>query len=353
MTAERLKKRKSFFARDGLLAVIIYLGFIVCVSPSGAKELVVCSQNLHRLGSGDTAKKITSLVERLTDAECDLIAVQEVYGRTRGEAEASLKPLVKAISKVSEAQFDSYLGEAPADQIRNAFLVRRNAGKVVRVQDIADDDLPKLTPLGRPARFSRLPQAIELEVKGKRGPETIVFVNFHFKSKVDGWKDRTGFNFEITRMEMAEAVNNWASDKARKRRGAIVIIGGDRNSRDGEGAAEVLRGARELTDFRNTCRLESESGNALTNCGAAAPRSPDFVELLAEKERELRQKGVSRKGEVTSYRFRGELIRLDEILVEPEDLWLFRRPDGSIAAGSSGTFGEGSDHKLLWAELDL
>ncbi len=54
-----------------------------------------------------------------------------------------------------------------------------------------------------------------------------------------------------------------------------------------------------------------------------------------------------------SYRYKGRYYLIDEIIVSPRAAPLFREGDGSYDLGFEGKLYRGSDHKLLWARMNL
>ena len=53
-----------------------------------------------------------------------------------------------------------------------------------------------------------------------------------------------------------------------------------------------------------------------------------------------------------SYRYKGNPELIDEILVPSMDAWMYRSQQGAETIGFVGDFFVGSDHKLLWVELN-
>ena len=314
-------------------------------------DLVVCSQNLFRLGAPMNSSSWKSrvsqrdlLIQRMHVARCDVVGVQEVFGENVTIARHTLETFAKDLSAVTGRTYRAYVSDNRNDQIRNGFLVLDS----IRVEhvDIFKGSLPKLSVMGPPHGFTRDPIALLIQAPGRTRGSTkkLLIGNFHLKAKSGGWKDSSGLDFEPLRMEMAEALRQWMLDgEKRHGRDTTVMILGDRNSDDGSATAEILRGARILPDFRENagCRVTADLEPL---CAPANSRPPAFIELLSAL-------GDAKRQQQGSYRHRGRLEILDDILIEVGDAWMVEGPDGSPRAGVEGSFGKGSDHKLVWAEL--
>lgn len=331
---------------------------------SGEAELRVCTQNLENFGKvvdSSRSKKKTNqkkvrqretkqteaLAARIVNARCDVVAVQEAYGTSLQEAKRNLLPLLKELSNQG-LTFHDFLGESLSKTIRNGFLLREGAGKVVSVESYASTMLPKLSPLGPGRRFSRGPVSIALDVQkkgetpGDQSKRRIILFTMHFKSKVDGWKDPTQTQFEVARMEMAEALRNIVLDRAsREAPGTVVVVLGDRNSEPTDASAKILSGARVLDDFRDNCRVDE---TLAPRCERQHQRVPQFRGLLEALSQE-------RGNIVGTYRYRGREEIIDEILIHRSDWNTFSRNE-QLMAGVQGSFRQGSDHKLVWSELN-
>lgn len=326
-------------------------------------RLRVCSQNLYRYGeTGARAKKrkkqLSYLVTRMRSASCDVIAVQEIAGKNQKQAQAVLERLATALSQRSGRMFTAVAGKSRDSHISNGFLFARARLRLLEVRSHWRDELPKLEPRAAARSYSRGPLLAVFELQqpldgertippgnnGAKAPlSRLVLINFHLKSKAQGWKDPSGTKYEIARMEAAEGIRNMAA-AAREEFGgnALVMVLGDRNSPPQSASAEVLHGRRLLRDFARggPCRLSQGLGSL---CGEQSPRKPQLVGLFARRY-------ANAPGE-TSYRFRGKPEQIDEISVFEQDSGYLRRDDGRPAVGYRGQFGKGSDHRLLWAEI--
>lgn len=337
------------------------------VDTRGEAELRLCTQNLEQYGApppalagkkqnrkGKSAEEFRQekedfLIARLLAARCDVVAVQEVHGASSGQAGVNLRRLAARLAEKSGRRFESFVGETLRQPIFNGFLVALDAVEVEAVDSSYNwENLPKLQPLGPSRKFMRSPLGITLKVRGKNGKSSrrIFLLNIHLKSKRDGWKDPTGSDYETSRMEMAEKAREIAVRKGELRgEEDLEIILGDRNSTAQSASAEILSGTLQLSDFFNKyCRLFDREQ---VKCKQGARRAPQFVGLFAKKGEEetaFRYSG--------SFSYRQQLAFIDEILVETKHLWIFRNERKVLAAGLEGVFRKGSDHKLLWTELN-
>lgn len=324
-------------------------------SPRGDPELRFCSQNLQRLGEKRSerksarqqapAAKLEALATRFVEAQCEIIAVQEIFGERRADAEHQLGELVRVLTKRTGRGYLFYLGSAPFDVIRNGFIVPKDTHIQPRFTDYQELDLPRLERRGAARSWSRSPVSLTVKLKGESGERSVFLLNYHLKSKSHGFKDPTRTEFEVTRMEQAAWVHQLALNELSKLGGrAIGILLGDRNSDSGSASAQIIAGELTLTDFRDGggCRLER---SARVECNQGSARSSSFVPLLSLSERETGR-------ELSTYAYRGSRQILDEILIEREELSLSRDGAGRLAVGVVGDFKDGSDHLLAWTELN-
>jgi len=116
---------------------------------------------------------------------------------------------------------------------------------------------------------------------------------------------------------------------------------GDRNSEPDDASAKILSGARVLDDFRDNCRVDE---TLAPRCERQQQRAPQFRGLLEALSQE--QGNI-----VGTYRYRGREEIIDEILIRRSDWNVFSRNE-QLMAGVQGSFRQGSDHKLVWSELN-
>lgn len=246
----------------------------------------ICTQNLFRYGDrskGGEARKArqrADLIERFQRADCDVVAVQEVYGETPSQANATLAELADAWSASSGEKVKALTGDSIDPYIRSGFLVRGRE-RILSSRSFGDEPLPRLQPLGPVGRFLRAPVLLVVEHPEMDGqPRRFAILNIHLKSKSYSFKDPTGTSFETVRMEMAEGVRNIVRRelKALSRDTTFVLVG-DRNSDLDSATAELLDGERVLSDFTGGhCRLDSENE---PQCGDFAKHEPELIGLFA------------------------------------------------------------------------
>ncbi|MCB0358471.1 MAG: hypothetical protein KDD44_02515 [Bdellovibrionales bacterium] len=360
-----------FRASSALLLLALLLG---CVSKeihdteaapalrlSPEPEIRLCSQNInnYRYQRPDDRrrrnfdKQEEALVKRFMRARCDVIAVQEVGGASQGEARQRLSQLAKALHQMSGRSFDALVGDSMDEHIRNGFLVATDSVRVESSTSFAGQNLPKLRWNAPSRRFSRGPLLIRIRVPGNgpAGERQLSLFSIHLKSKANGWKDPTHSKFESFRMEMAEGIRELAAEEFRAGPSSrIVVVLGDINSDHHSATAAILAGQRTLEDFRAAggCRLSSLLTPECPEEVASSATRPVLVPLLGEIAR--REDGLRRSA---SYRFRGRLEVIDEVFVHHAADWTARDDaSGSPVAGVVGSFGKGSDHKLVWTELN-
>lgn len=345
----------------------------------GEPELRVCTQNLHdyavvrsdrdRWQSGQLKEslhnKIAALVERMTRASCDVVGVQEVGGETAEQALRNLQFLAEELGSKTRRKFVAHVGEVNAGPIRAGVLIAADVATVLEVKSERGINLPSLFPLGPAHKAPRVPLLVRLRIAPRSGAATreFVFVTVHLKSKVDGWKDPTGTDFEAVRMESAEAVRQQLEAvMVGKPAEAVAVIMGDFNSNPGHGAMEIVAGRYKLADFSKNgeCRLDEK---LRPECKRQLPRTAAFVPLFGSavtKGNNSYDIGRGKSPEdhrnanpqYASFLFRGKPILLDEVFVSKDDLELVTGDGGKATIGTEGRFHHGSDHKLMWVEFN-
>jgi len=331
---------KTFFV---LLLSSLTVSFFISES-FAATKFRVCSQNLERVGKlpfgrkKDSVKKQTSyLVERFLEAKCDVIAVQEVYGKTKNEALESLDDLKEALEEADDAKYISLVGESQFDEIRNGFLLNEASAKILYSGSTPDGALPKLNPLQRSRSATRRPFALLLDVASTK--KDLLLVNIHLKSKVGGFKDSSGLDFETLRMESSEQTREFALELAKeskKNQDLVSVILGDRNSRPKSATDLILQGRLRLADFQAGCSVTSD-----LEPGCAPSKPVVFEPTFAPR---------TTRG---SSKFRGQEELIDEIYLNASYLEQLRASRKNLEYGLTGEFFKGSDHKLVWVDLQL
>ncbi len=352
------------------LAIVgVIVGFIFSqpVAASEEESLVFCSLNADNLGAtkkstrkkskrsrNSEKKKLEHLARRISQAKCDIVAVQEVYGPSAVEAARNLRKLELIVEEHSAEEFGgkkfkSFTGETLDRRIRNGFLVAEQDGlEVIEKFNFAKRPLPRDLLFSRLGYFSRGPFGLLFEVALPSGEtQQILALSIHLKSKSGAFKDPTQTKFERLRVQMAQGVREIVSKELSQRfPEALVVIAGDLNSERSDAASKVLEGSRSLSEFsKGQCRIDTELE---ASCSKQSEMPPKLTRLFAaELEAWPEQIG---KG---SYKYKGRHYLIDEIIVSPRAAPLFRESDGSYDLGFEGKFYRGSDHKLLWARMAL
>lgn len=315
-------------------------------------ELRVCSENLERWGDPGTkggephrAQQLAFLVERMRSAECDVVALQEVFGHTAREAQRTVRELAAALSAAAGENFEGSIAASEDAFIRNGYLLRSSKFLAVKERSYLDEPLPRLARYGPIVRYSRAPAGIILRLRTDRALPVFI-LNIHFKSKHDSFKDRSGTEFETMRMVMAEGAREILLREVRKGdRDLVPILLGDRNAGETSATAELLAGRRQLAEFiSGTCALSRDEDH-VPEC-RSGPGTDQLVPLLHTARRD----GTVGGG---SFAYRGKHELLDEIFILPRDLPRVRDPHGRLRVGLTGRFLEGSDHKMPWVGICL
>ncbi|MCB0324154.1 MAG: hypothetical protein KDD69_11300 [Bdellovibrionales bacterium] len=337
-----------------LAALLVFsVVFFVCELPAQAQQpglVRFCTQNLFRYDDPERKtkaatrrKQLDALIERMASARCDVVALQEVMGRSKREALQVATRLGTGLSRRTGRQFEAIIGDTNTEDMRNGMLVASDTFTVQKVRSYRREPAPKLSVLGPPTYFPRGPLAVEL--LDKRGGRVLV-ITMHLKSKANAWKDPTGTTFESLRLQLAEGLRRLALAHAAKLgTNTRLVILGDRNSSETSASADVLAGVRTLADFSLSGRCGLD-GELRSEC--EPNRSKEGVlKPLIEWKRSREPKSL--RGGTYRYRNREEI--LDEIYVPLDQVSFYTRRDGSIAAGLEGRYYRGSDHKLAWAEM--
>ncbi|MDD2943421.1 MAG: hypothetical protein PHC51_10705 [bacterium] len=319
------------------------------------RELTICSQNLHRYGDAGSKgakrkKQREYLTGRFVEAECDLVALQEVIGKTIRQSQSILDELVKNLNQRSGRRFVALTGPSNDESIRNAWLVDENKTKPIAMLSLKQDLLPKLQKNMPPAYYSRGPLLLRIEVPIVNGSKKLALINFHLKSKANSWKDPFKSQFEHLRLQMAAGLYNSASQITKSEPQTMVILAGDRNTTQKSPSHIVLSGKRPISDFSSSgyCRITNQ---AESTCLA----QPPGLKQNSTKDRPLFMGAIQSQftkeinsGDLGSYRFRGRYELIDEIYLPSDSL-----TPKQVKSGFAGKIGEGSDHLLVWTRLRL
>lgn len=332
--------------------------------PRGLSELTICSQNLEMYGLlefmkedkpsytvTDLEEKDFALADRFASQSCDVIAVQEIVGKTEVDGKRALEHLARALRRRMNRYYDTAVGETADSKMRVGFLVAKDKADIISTLSYARVELPQLTPKDKPKLFSRGPLEIQISVRGQGdAPSKIVnLVNLHFKSKHGGQNDPAALEWETTRMQMAEALRRIIEDRFSQsfanNKTPLVVLG-DRNANFDVASAKILEGSLILKNFQGDgpCRL-SKRGVPLCKPGTASPQRL-FSVLLGDPETKARH---------GTFEYKGVYSWLDDILMPAESLpYAWERFD-STANYSSGVVSqpeEASDHAMVWTRLN-
>ena len=329
-------------------------------SKERAPRVTICSQNLERYGSprifarnnpgkksGFYEAKLGALLARFVTAQCDVIAVQEVLGKDRREAQESIDTLAGALSVRASRTFRGFVGESNDNFIRVGFLVGTDRLAVLGAEAFPNEELPRLLKRERPQFFLRIP--FEISLKGAR---PFKIVTFHFKSKSGGTKDPAGYMWETTRMKSAEKLREMlrAREKDSFDAGTVpLFVLGDRNSDEGSASQEILAGRLQLSQFQGpdpVCGLAKSEEPVCTG----NPRNAPILNSVVAADPDARR---LHKG--THY-YRKKASWLDDILVPRGTLPLVLEDASRAGDYESGVIDspkEASDHALVYVRAVL
>lgn len=333
--------------------------------PRGPAELTVCSQNLENYGifseaaartagftQADLAKKEEALGIRFAKTKCDVIAVQELLGKTAVTAQAGIEQLAKVAHEYTGRIFDMRVGETNDQVSREAFLVARDRAEILTSLSYARVELPKIAEdKQKPRLFSRGPLEIQIRVNGlEESKERLVsLINLHFKSKAGSSKDPTQLEWETYRMEQAEALRRIIEHRHASSFDSAatpLIVLGDRNADTLLASAKILMGNLTLASFQGggACRL-GKQGTPLCQAGVALPQILFSVLTLDPQTKLLHG----------TFTYKKEYSWLDDILLPTESLPLAWQNPGIAGDFNSGVVyspSEASDHAMVWVTLN-
>jgi len=313
-----------------------------------ADSITLCSQNLFRfeakIGNKKSMTQENFLVQRFIDAQCNLVAVQEVFGETKEQAQGNLNHIAVQLSSKARKKFTALVGETNDKTLRNGFIVDTTSLEILSQESFNKRPLRSLDPLSPPGHFSRGPFGVTIKLKHRNSsmsPKTLFALSFHLKSKANAYKDPTGYSFEPLRMEMAETLRRLAEEELKRNPDSIVAILGDMNSPPKSASSEILRGELTLADFRKgKCKLNSLLE---ATCDRKRNRRAKFKGLIYNKTKRKQLCGDA----TGTYKYRGKIELIDDITVPTSQLKIYTPPS------LLGDFNKGSDHLLVRATFNL
>ncbi len=331
------------------LNFICLLALAIITFISEANAVTVCSQNLFRLGEKDKPgspgfeRQKNFLVSRIKSAECDLIALQELTTSKNSKSAMVLELLSNELNKTMRGKsFKSISGKTLDQSIGNAFLYNEREFDLIDSYSVHNRPLPKFSHRSAPYIDIRSPLVVVL--KSKSGLPNVIAINYHFKSKVGGYKDKTNTDFEVLRTLSAFGVREELDVLKYKYPNSIDLYMGDRNGGQRSSSAMVLSGELKLEDFTNR-----ERGCEISQTGVALCRPEVYGQMDMLPILYLKEKNEGRK--MTTYRHGSKDLILDDIYVSSEDKSYVEDTSGHLRAGTVGEYRKGSDHLLSWIEL--
>ena len=336
----------------------------VLLDPRGPAEVTVCSQNLQNYGPFRLAalrdarltpenyhQKELALIERFVAAGCDVIALQELIGKTDDQLTKALQRLADLLRRRTNRFFDLRIAPSNDKILHNAYLVAKDRAEILSTLSYRKVELPKISFKQRPRYFSRGPFEMQISVKGREGSisRNMVLVTFHFKSAGGSGRDPAGLSWESYRMEMAEGLRRIVESRHAASFGSpdpLLLLLGDRNSHTDQAASRILEGVVQLNHFRprGPCRL-TKRGVPLCQGDAWLPQRL-FSLLTLDPQTKLRP---------GTYQLRTTFSWIDDILAPAETLrfaWSKFDVEGDYDSGVVGVPANASDHALVWARFN-
>lgn len=241
--------------------------------PRGEPELRVCTANLNNYGTRDDYRKIfkskalptrvrieASAMRVIARERCDIVALQGVLGITDSFALEGMEKFAKKLSRLTNGEWEVYLGKSSREIVRNGFLYRKDKMEVRRSASFHEVQLTHFGPFPM-KEFLRAPVLLAVRVPGKQGAPArdVLLVTYHFrKAFVASEKEP-----DTIRMQMADAVRQIIHTEERKYprdEQPIVVLLGDRMSPQMAPSTQLLEGRLRLLDFTSNgdCKLTPE-----------------------------------------------------------------------------------------------
>lgn len=332
--------------------------------PRGEAELTICSQNLKNYGllsevkkredgvtEGSLRERESELAERFAKGGCDVIAVQELLGKSPDTAMKGLASLAAAVRKHTNRFFDIKVGDTNDNISRVGFLVAKDRAEIANTVTYKQVILPTLTDNEKPRLFSRSPLEIQLNVKpkGEGASRNVSIITFHFKSKSGGQNDPALLEWETYRMEMAEGLRRIIESRYGKSfttADTPLVVLGDRNANFDVATAKILEGELILKSFQAPaiCRL-SKRGVPLCQAGAVMPQK-----LFSVLTTDPQSKGVP-----GTFVYKGTFSWIDDIIMPQGSLplaWASFDSAGDYDSGVISTPKDASDHSMVYVRLN-
>lgn len=321
------------------LLVIHIFSLVLIAQEPAIKEsaLTFCSQNLFNFSSKDSKISQSSqgldLSLRFESQLCDLVALQEVIGNDKKSATQTMEKLLRFINK-NGRKYQYIISNGSDPRITLGYLYDSSKFELVDSEELSGE-MPKLNLVSRGRRYIRNPLMIKLR-SSLYGKGYFYVLNFHFKSKFDGWKDHTKTNFELSRMQMAEGIRQFFSQKLKKSDASdIFIMMGDRNTDQYAVSSKLLSGELLMSDFRdkNGCKI---ANNLSADC-KVYPKNLKIFHPLLESE--------NQKSNYT-YRFKKKKELIDEIYLDVNS-----RNKHLYEYGVEHSYPNASDHSMIYLRV--
>ena len=233
------------------------------LDPRGEPEVRICSLNLNNFGLKSEVKRVLknkrrpklkktfrSVLEAIPKANCDVVAVQAIIGKTIVKAKEGLALLSAKLSEDTAYQWKEYVGSSNSKIAYNGFLVNSDKLDVQGTITHTDKLLPRFEEYNE-KKFVRGPFEIRLRVKGKghkTADKNLILVNMHLQKGLLLREPEP----EALPMQMAEGIRQLFSlirKQVADSKSTIFVVLGDRSSPRNSPSNYILNGSLQLADF--------------------------------------------------------------------------------------------------------
>ncbi len=320
------------------LFIALSISCYLLLKPLQAEQLTLCSQNLKLFGSEKhfkSAARAKKIAARISSANCDIVALQELMGENENNGEKNLDILLDTLNREYRGVFTSGLLATKTSNMQTPIIYDQKRFKLLKKDKITTEELPKLSKRERPRKFQREPILYRLLDLKSRG--TFVVINFHSKAKVFAGRDPSGTSWETYRMQMAEQLRQVVEAITANSSEPIFVVG-DLNADPLSSSIDILTGKRKLRDFELNCVL---SKSLKSWCSIPEEKHQTLIAVTEFVDKKTLEKGT--------YVYKGKTSWIDQIFVNYEHSNILKIADTGVVWEPK----DASDHALIYIKTNF